>query len=157
MYIGNVLLDVNQVMHFTWFPTAQTFLHYYGFFVMTLFGAIYYILPRLTGMEFTAPKLIRAHFWFALAGIVLTVLPLAIGGIAQCCNFQNPAVAFIDSQKATLPFLRVSTMGDLAIAIGHIIFLVNVGGMVQRFSSIRAEAAYAVATEDLFKPAEAKP
>ena len=33
--------------------------------------------------EFPSAKLVRAHFWIAAAGVVLFVVPLAVGGIVQ--------------------------------------------------------------------------
>src|SRR5205085_874756 len=70
--------QVSKVTDFTWFAPAQTQLRSYGFFAMTMFGAIYYILPRLTALEFPSPRLVRIHFWVAAIGIVFIVLPLAI-------------------------------------------------------------------------------
>ena len=35
--------------------------------------------------------------------------------------------------------------GDLLIALGHALFLVNVGGLVSRFYRLRAVAAYSAA------------
>jgi hypothetical protein len=51
--------------------------------------------------------------------------------------------------KSTLPFLRASTMGDLLLALGHVLFLVNVAGWALRFYRPRVAAAYAAATADL--------
>jgi cbb3-type cytochrome oxidase subunit 1 len=38
---------------------------------------------------------------------------------------------FIDVLKATLPFLRASTTGDLLMACGHLVFLANLLGIVR--------------------------
>ncbi len=75
----------------------------------------------------------------------------------QGFKLQDPRVTFVEVSRGTLPFLRASTMGDLLIAAGHVIFFVNIVGVVSRFSRVRAAAAYAVATADLFKTAEVKP
>jgi cbb3-type cytochrome oxidase subunit 1 len=64
-----------------------------------------------------------------LAGIALFVVPLAIGGIVQGLKLQDPNVAFADSTKAMLPFLRVSTTGLLFILLGNLLFFVNVIGL----------------------------
>jgi hypothetical protein len=47
-------------------------------------------------------------------------------------------------------------VGDLLLALGHVLFLVNVVGMAVRFYRPRATAAYAAATADL-STVEAKP
>ena len=74
---------VSQITQFTWFTVAKGVLNYYGFFTMVMFGAVYYIVPRVMGIEFPSAKLVRAHFWTAAAGIVLFVVPLAAGGIVH--------------------------------------------------------------------------
>jgi cytochrome c oxidase cbb3-type subunit 1 len=154
--VVGVLIDTNQTLHFTWFARAQSLLNIYGFLVMVLFGSVYYILPRLAGMDFPFASLIRVHFLLALLGILVLVSPLAIGGGIQTVLFQNPDLASVDIAKRMLPFLRVSTTGDLFLLLGHLVFLGNLAGLVWRFYRARAAAAYAVATADLFKPAEAR-
>jgi len=151
------LLDGDPLVHLTWFSRAMMQLQVYGFFAMTMFGAVYCILPQLTGLEFPWAKLVRVHFWLALAGLVLLVVPLGIGGVVEGLKLRNPEVAFADIMKGTLPFLRASTVGDLLLALGHLVFLTNLVGMVNRFYRVRALSAYAAATADLFKAAEARP
>ena len=145
------------MLHFTWFAAAQTQLQFYGFFVMVMFGAVYYILPRLTGTEFPLPKLVRVHFWLASGGILLLAVPLALGGIRQGIQLHNSTVPFLDIMKGMLPFLRASTTGELLLLLGHLVFFVNIAGLVNRFYRARVEAMYAEVTADLFKVAEAKP
>jgi cytochrome c oxidase cbb3-type subunit 1 len=150
------LPEISHVTHFTWFTIAKALLNYYGFFAMVMFGAVYYIVPQLLGLEFPSAKLVRAHFWTAAAGIVLFVVPLAAGGIVQGLKLQHPDVAFTDIARGTLPFLRASTIGDLLIALGHLIFLGNLAGLVIQFYRARAVSAWVAATAEI-KPAEVRP
>jgi cytochrome c oxidase cbb3-type subunit 1 len=120
---------LGRVLNFTWFGPAETQLRLYGFFAMTMFGAIYYVLPRAVGIEFPFPKLLRVHFWLSLIGIVLLVVPLAIGGVVQGLKLQNPDIAFGLSTQAVLPFLRISTTGLLFILLGNLLFFVNIMGL----------------------------
>jgi cytochrome c oxidase cbb3-type subunit 1 len=152
----STLPEVSHVTQFTWFTVAKGLLNYYGFFAMVMFGAVYYIVPQLLGLEFPSAKLVRAHFWTAAAGILLVVVPLAAGGIVQGLKLQHPDVAFTDIAQGTLPFLRASTMGDLLIALGHLMFLGNLAGLVIRFYRARAVSAWVAATAEI-KPAEVRP
>ena len=156
MSAGSALPEVNRVTNFTWFTPAQALLNSYGFFSMVIFGAIYYIVPQLVGLEFPSARLVRAHFWTAAAGILLFVVPLAIGGIIQGLKLRQADIPFTDIARGTLPFLRASTMGNLLLALGHLLFLVNLGALVCRFYRARAVAAWAEATTEI-KPAEVRP
>jgi len=143
------VVQVGQITDFTWFVPAKALLNGYGFFLMVMFGAAYYIVPQLIGMEFPSAKLIKAHFWLATVGILLIVLPLAIGGIVQGVMLQNPDNAFLKIAKVSLMFLRLSTLGDVLILLGHLAFIFNVVGLVQRFYQARAAAAFAAATAEI--------
>ena len=98
----------------------------------------------------------RAHFWTAAAGVVFVVVPLAAGGIVQGLKLQHANIPFSDIAHGTLPFLRASTTGDLLIALGHLMFLGNLAGLVIRYYRARAVSAWATATAEI-APAEARP
>jgi cytochrome c oxidase cbb3-type subunit I len=145
---------VNQITQFTWFTISKGLLNFYGFFAMVIFGAIYCIVPQLIGQDLPFPKLVRVHFWMAALGVLLFAVPLAIGGIVQGLKLQHTDVAFADITKGTLLFLRVSTIGDLLMALGHVMFLANLGGLVSQFYRAKAVSAWSEATTEI-KPAEA--
>jgi cytochrome c oxidase cbb3-type subunit I len=129
MLVAMACPKISPVTQFTWFGPAETQLRLYGFFAMTMFGAAYYVLPRAVGIEFPFPKLVRVHYWISLLGIALLVVPLAIGGVVQGIKLQNAHVAFADSTKAMLPFLRISTLGLTAMLLGNLLFFANVMGL----------------------------
>jgi cytochrome c oxidase cbb3-type subunit 1 len=112
-----------NVVNFTWFMPALNYLLLQGFVAMLAVGSIYYIAPELTKTEFPA-GLVKLHFFIAAGGIVLFVLSLAAGGIIQGRNL-NGAMAFGDVTKATLPFLRASSTGDLLTLLGSLCLLGN--------------------------------
>jgi cytochrome c oxidase cbb3-type subunit 1 len=156
MRAGCAMLDVNQGLHLTWFGPAMSQLNFYGFFTMAMFGAVYIIMPRLFGIELPWPRLVRAHFWLSAAGVVLLVVPLAFAGIFEELKLADAQKPFTMVMHSTLAFLRVSTLGDLLLLIGHVFFLANLTGVVLGFYRARAVTAYAELTADLFKPARAR-
>jgi len=152
---AGALSEVSHATQFTWFTVARGMLNSYGFFTMVILGAIYYIAPQLMGAEFPSAKLVTAHFWTAAAGILLFVVPLAVSGVVQGLKLQQPSIPFADIAHGTLPFLRASTTGDLLIALGHLMFLANLAGLVIRFYRARVASAWASATAQI-KPVEAR-
>ena len=124
------LQPVSEVVNFTWFTPAQTQLAVYGFFAMTMFGAIYYIVPRLLGVEL-APARVKLHFWLAAVGIAVYVLSLGAGGVQEG-NLLNGPKPFMDIAKSTLMPLRMSTLGDLLMLLAHILFLSNLLALLVR-------------------------
>lgn len=154
--ICGALFDPSSDIYFTWFHRARMDLQIYGFFAMTCFGSIYYLVPIVAGINL-CPKLAKAHWWLAFAGLVLVVVPLAIGGMVEAGKLRDASVPFADVIKSTLPFLRITTIGELLLLAGHGVLLANLLGLLKQLYCSRVEAAYANVTTDLFKTAEAKP
>jgi cytochrome c oxidase cbb3-type subunit 1 len=149
MLIATACPRISRVTEFTWFGPAQTQLQLYGFFAMTMFGAIYHLLPRVAGFEWPFPKLARVHFWVSLFGVALLVLPLAIGGVVQGLKLENPDVGFMDAMKATLPFLRVSTIGLMLLLFGNLLFALNIFGLTFVWEKALVKKAFAAMTAPL--------
>ena len=156
MRLANSVMPLNQITNFTWFTTAAQQLNIYGFFALVFFGAVYHVVPRVFGAEFPFPALVRAHLWLAVAGVLLLVVPETVAGLVQGWELRDPAVPFVDVQKATLSFLRISTLGDLCLAIGHLLLLINLAGLAHCIYRPRLDAALASWTADAVKPAEVK-
>jgi cytochrome c oxidase cbb3-type subunit I len=141
----------SRLTQFTWFGAAQTQLQLYGFFAITMLGAIYHILPRAVGIGFAFPKLIRVQHWFAMLGLVIFVAALAIGGLEQGAKLNDPTVAFADSTKTMLPFLRVSTTGLLLLVIANLLFALNIFAMIVAWKWSLAKSVFAAVIAPLPK------
>jgi cytochrome c oxidase cbb3-type subunit 1 len=150
------VLDPNNALNFTWLGRARTELQVYGFFSMTSFGAIYYIVPLITGIEL-CPKFVKLHFRLAVFGLLLIVVPLAIGGLLEAAKLRDATVPFADVIKGTLPFLRITTVGELSLLAGHVVLLLNLVALIKQLYFGRLQAAYANATADVLRSAEVKP
>jgi len=146
--------EVARITEFTWFGNGVTALRFYGFFAMTMFGAAYYLLPLVTGMPISAGR-IRAHFWLAMPGSLLLGIPLLIGGIAQGSQLADSSVPFLDASKAALMWFRLSTLGELMIALGTFLFALNILGLMIAY--YRSVAKVVVADAIALQPAEVKP
>src|SRR5271170_345284 len=151
MLVASACPHFSRLTQFTWFGAAQTQLQLYGFFSITMFGAIYYILPRAVGIEFAFPKLIRIQHWFAMLGLVVFVVSLAVGGVVQGLKLQDPNVAFNDSTKAVLPFLRVSTTGLLLLLLANLLFALNIFAMIMAWKWSAAKSVFAFVISPLAK------
>ena len=64
----------NAVTRFTSFAAGQEQLLTYAFATMVLFGAAYFVLPRLTGSLWPSAKLVHVHFWSTALGAVASIV-----------------------------------------------------------------------------------
>ncbi len=126
------LRSVNEVTHFTHYTIAHAHLGVYAFFSMVMYGAIYYIAPRLMNREWASARLMKVHFWAVAGGMALYWTPLTWGGIRQGIMMNNADVAFLDVVKATLPYLWTRTGAGVLLTVGHVAFGVLVWHMFRR-------------------------
>lgn len=114
----NALLPlISGVTQFSDFVIAQSSLATLGFISMGLFGAAYFIIPRLTGLSF-CPVGIGWHFWLVASGIATIVISLACGGLIQGFALSDPGVTFQTSVELAHPFRFLRALGNLIFFLG---------------------------------------
>ncbi len=123
---------IASVIHFTILNDAAGQLLMYGFLSLTLFGATYYIVSRLLGLEWESPSLIRSHFWWCLVGFGLATTSLALGGIIQGLGLDDPKVPNLVLLSFIKPFLFMQLVGAVVVTGGHICFAASFSLLVAR-------------------------
>lgn len=121
---------VNEVAHFTHFTIAHAHLGMYGFVSMMAFGAMYFAMPRLTGREWSSPKLVSFHFWTTAGGMILYFVGLTIGGWYQGMNMNNPDMPFLETVARTIPWLWSRSVAGTIMTLGHFAFAILVWRML---------------------------
>jgi len=126
------LRSVDAVLHFTPFATGLQMLIIYGFFSMVIFGAIYYILPRLVGCEWLSSSLITFHFYGAAYGGSLVTALLLLGGIATGAALASPDTTFAQIIDSAYFYVAGRALAWVLVGIGHLIFALHFGLMLLR-------------------------
>lgn len=144
------LRSVNLITHFTHYTVGHAHLGLYGFLSFILFGAVYFIMPRLTGWEWPSRKLISLHFWMASIGIAIYVVALTIGGWRQGLALIDADIPFMDSMRLTIPYLEARSIGGALMVASHFLFAGHFFAMMLRKGERREEAT-------LFRSRAARP
>jgi cytochrome c oxidase cbb3-type subunit 1 len=111
-----------EVTHFTQYTIGHSHLGVYAFATMITYGAIYYIMPRITGWEWGSSRLISAHFWLTGLGIGMYVVALQIGGVIQGFQLLDSNLEFLRVVEDTRPWLYVRSISGVMLTVGHLIF-----------------------------------
>jgi len=111
-----------RYVQFSEVSVAYSHLGLYAFFSMIMFGAMYYIVPRLVGREWRYASLIKIHFWASVYGIGLMTLMLLAGGWVQGLNMDNPSLSFNESTQSVLPYLRGRSLSGILMTVAHFVF-----------------------------------
>ena len=89
---------------------------------MVIFGGIYFAMPRILDRSWPFPRLISAHFWLVVAGFLVYLVTLSIGGWLQGTVLLDPAKPFMESVAVTLPWLEGRSVGGAMMTLGHLVF-----------------------------------
>lgn len=119
----------NFVWHFTDFNVAHSHMTMYGIICFILWGAIYFIIPKMTGVQ---PKQtwVGAHFWLAFIGLFIYMTSLMTGGTLKGLSWiaGNP---FIESVALMREYWVWRAVGGSLMFTSHCIFAYNFYVMVK--------------------------
>jgi cytochrome c oxidase cbb3-type subunit 1 len=123
------LRGFNEITHFTHYTVAHAHGGVYAFFSMIMFGAFYYVGPRLSGREWASARLIKIHFWCAASGVGLYWIGLCWGGFLQGLKLNNPDIPFLEVVSFTMPYLWLRSLSGVLITAAHVAFAILVWKM----------------------------
>jgi cytochrome c oxidase cbb3-type subunit 1 len=113
----------NAILNFTDYLSGTYLLFFLGFFGMTLFGGLYYFIPRLTGISWSSSKLIRFHFWLFVVGISLMVSSMVLGGIIEGIALNDPVITFTNILSYTAPWNVLVSLSWSILLLGFFCFM----------------------------------
>ena len=103
----------------------------YGFVGLALFGAIHYLVPRLTGAA--SEKYVAVNCWSTFVGILVYAGAFIAGGMLQQPKLVDGSISFADVMNGTKPFIRISTLGLVLLVIGNAAILLRVLSLVREY------------------------
>lgn len=124
----NLALSMRELaatVQFTVFDGLRDWVTFYACFSTAMFGAAYFILPRLTGKEWRSGALIKVHAGATTLGVILMVVGLAYAGWHQGNLLNEPTVPFRDVTNAMTFWFAYRTGVLGLLLVGHVAFLLN--------------------------------
>jgi cytochrome c oxidase cbb3-type subunit 1 len=138
---------VNSLSHYTDWTVGHVHAGALGWVAMITFGSFYALVPWMWKQErMYSPRLVEAHFWFALAGAVIYVFAMWNSGIIQGLMWRTYndsgtlAYSFVDSLVAMHPYYIARTVGGLCFLIGAVLGAYNIA-MTIRMACLTAPRA----------------
>lgn len=125
------LRGFSAVTQFTWFQSGFAYHMVYAFFSMIMFGALYYLVPRVLGEDWPASTMAKAQYMGGAIASVLGVLALYYAGwqqgiMAAAVDAEGAALhSWAAIASASKPLLLGKTLAVLIASIGHVAFAIN--------------------------------
>jgi cytochrome c oxidase cbb3-type subunit I len=121
-----LVLSLPQAMPYTNFTLARygyEMMALYGFFSMCMFGAIYFIVPRITSREWVSRRAIKIHFFSSLYGIlVVAIFCGLLGGFMQGLTLDSINETSYAIANKAYSYNWTITIGWCFIAVANISF-----------------------------------
>jgi len=123
-FVGSIISvrSIAQFTQFTFVTVIHSQLGLFGFYSMILFGALYYIVPRLLNRQWLFEKLIEMHFWLLVVGLGLLLVDFTIGGLIQGFALEDPQIPMIAVNDLLEPFLAIQNFGAFLLVVANLAF-----------------------------------
>lgn len=120
-----VTLSAQEIIHFTDWVVGHAHFVLFGVFTFWITAWVYWLLPRIWGVELYSNTLSRWHYWLAMLGIAIMQVDLLAAGVVQGMLW-NSLAPFIESVRASFPFWWTRTFTGIMILVGEACFIVNI-------------------------------
>ncbi len=97
----------------------------YGFFGFVMFGATYFIVPRVTCREWISRRLIRWHFLFSVYGVLIIVFVTLIGGYQQGLGQESWKLPWMNAADAGISIMTAITFAWCLILFSNVFFFLH--------------------------------
>jgi cytochrome c oxidase cbb3-type subunit 1 len=93
---------------------------------MIVFGAVYHMLPKITGREITkAAK--SFHFWTSALGVMMLLLAYLIGGLTHGVLAQQPSLDWANSVISSIqPYFLITEISFIILGFSQLVFVINI-------------------------------
>ena len=120
-----------QLTQFTLSGYGFEILALYGFFTLVMFGATYFVVPRVTCREWISRRLIKVHFLFSVYGIITVAMVAIFGGLQQGMGQEDwQQSSWIEGAgKRAYPYAVAITFAWCLILFSNIFFLMHLALM----------------------------
>ncbi len=153
-YVAGGFLDAATALRslavhtqFTFFSEGQSQLALNGAFSMMIYGAVYFLAPRLTGRAWPSGALIRAHYAAAVLGTVVLVVALLGAGWVQGHDLNDAAIPFAKIAGYLRPWLLAATAGQALLLLGNLLLATHLLWLVAAKAAAPAASSPAPAME----------
>lgn len=123
---GVAFRGVADVLGYTFFDMGLQALFLGGFVGLSLLGAMFHAVPRITGQNWGSEKGIALCSKLTTGAVVVVAVSLMGAGILQGFAAADPAIAFDVALKRAMGPFRLSTLGWLAAVGGALVLFLQI-------------------------------
>ena len=117
--------DMNLYLHFSQWPVMHSHLSLYASMGIAIMGAMFYLVPRITGKRLFSKKLMDVTWWITFMGFIVFMAGMMLAGlVANSGWYSHMTIAQV------LPFLEpyfiVRAAGGGIVVVSAFLFAINI-------------------------------
>ena len=135
-------------IHYTEWVPGHVHMGTMGWISLIIFGAFYYLAPRLYGRELYSVPLANLHFWLVLVGQLIFSVSMWIAGVVQASMWHSLnddgslTYTFMEAVQAMHPYWGIRSLGGVIYLLGVVVFIYNIvmtarGAQTPRNAAVR--------------------
>lgn len=114
-----------QLTQFSYSGYGMDILGIYGIFSFCAFGAIYFIVPRITKREWLSRRLIKWHFFLSIYAVATVVACAVMGGISQGNGIEDLSQPFATMAGRSSQFAWGVTISWAFVLLSNLFFCLH--------------------------------
>ncbi len=118
------LRSVSQISHFTDWTVGHAHMALYGTFSFFAFGAMYHVVPKISGNRLYSLAFATWHFWLSIVGFTAYAFALWAGGLIEGFYWRT-SLPFVESVIVMEPFWVTRVFGGILMIAGILLFAAN--------------------------------
>lgn len=119
------LVSALRLTQFSFSGYGLDILGLYGVFSFCAFGAIYFIVPRITRREWLSRRLIKWHFFFSIYALGTVVFCAVMGGISQGQGMEDLTQPFGTMASRSQQFAWGVTIAWAFVLLANLLFCLH--------------------------------
>ncbi len=101
----------------------------YGTFSFVMFGAIYFIVPRISRREWLSKRMIRLHFLLSMYGVIAVVLMAVFGGLLHGQGQENFVSGWDNAVERSFPYFVGTSIAWVFVLLSNFCFCLHLLAM----------------------------
>ena len=114
-----------ELIQFSYTGYGLDILGIYGVFSLCAFGAIYFIVPRITRREWLSRRFIKWHFYLSLYGVSTIAICAIAGGLAQGAAIEDANHDFLQGARFSLAYGWGVTLAWALLILANVFFCLH--------------------------------
>jgi cytochrome c oxidase cbb3-type subunit 1 len=118
----------NSTLQLTQFSITQygmDILAIYGSFSFVMFGAMYFIVPRITRREWLSKRLIKLHFLFSMYGVIAVAVLSVLGGMLHGIGQEDFKFTWDSAVAHAYPYQMATLIAWCFVLFSNFFFFVH--------------------------------